>query len=91
MGRSLPGSSVYGVLQARIQERVAIQGIFPTQGSGHHLLLCRLVLYHSATREALVFASPQQGQSWQMKEGLPGDLDLQRFPNATIPGLAEEK
>ena len=38
---SPPGSSVHGISQARILERVAIfflQGIFPTQGSKSHLL-----------------------------------------------------
>ena len=41
MDCSLPGSSVHGVLQARILEWVAtacLQGIFPTQGSNLHLL-----------------------------------------------------
>ena len=36
-----PGSTVHGILQARILERVAmlsLQGIFPTQGSNLHLL-----------------------------------------------------
>jgi len=37
MDCSLPGSSVHGILQARILEWVAVypllQGIFPTQGS----------------------------------------------------------
>ena len=48
---SLPGSSVHGVLQARILEWVAIfllQGIFSTQGSNLHtlcLLCCRQILY----------------------------------------------
>ena len=46
------GSSIYGILQARILEWVAIpssRGVFPTQGSSLHLLcLCigRWVLYH---------------------------------------------
>ena len=38
---SPPGSSVHGILQARILEWVAIsfsRGIFPTQGSNSHLL-----------------------------------------------------
>ena len=40
---NLPGSSVYGISQARILEWVAfppflLQGIFPTQGSNLHLL-----------------------------------------------------
>ena len=41
LGCSLPGSSVQGVLQARILEQVAmpsLQGIFPTQGWNLHLL-----------------------------------------------------
>ena len=48
---SPPGSSVHGILQARILEWVAnalLQGIFPTQGSDLHLLChlhCRQVLY----------------------------------------------
>ena len=33
MDYSPPGSSVHGILQARILEWVAIQGIFPIQGS----------------------------------------------------------
>ena len=47
-----PGSSVHGVLQARILEWVAIlshsflQGIFLTKGSNPGLLHCRKILYH---------------------------------------------
>ena len=33
------------------------QGIFPTQGLNLHLLLCSLILYHWATREALMLGS----------------------------------
>ena len=44
------GSSVHGILQARILEWVAIpfegQGIFQTQGSNPGLLHCRQILYH---------------------------------------------
>ena len=43
----LPGSSVQGILQARILEWVAIsfsRGIFPTQGSNPGLLCCRQTL-----------------------------------------------
>ena len=49
MDYSPPGSSVHGILQARILEWVAIpfsKGIFPTQGSNPGLLLCRQILYH---------------------------------------------
>ena len=48
MDCSLPGSSVHGILQARILEWVAIpfsRGIFLTQGSNLGLLHCWLVLY----------------------------------------------
>ena len=43
------GSSVHGILQARMLEWVVIpfsRGIFPTQGSNPHLLHCRQILYH---------------------------------------------
>ena len=45
---SPPGSSVRGILQARIPEWVVIpllQGIFPTQGLNPGLLRCRQMLY----------------------------------------------
>ena len=44
---SLPGSSVHGILQAKILEWVAIpffKGIFPTQRSNSGLLHCRQIL-----------------------------------------------
>ena len=49
MDCSPPGSSVHGILQARILEWVAIallQGIFLTQGSNPGLLHSRQILYH---------------------------------------------
>ena len=51
---SLPGSSVHGILQARILEWALLQGIFLTQGSNPSLLHCRQILYLWATREAPV-------------------------------------
>ena len=48
MDCSPPGSSVHGILQARILEWVAIsfsRGIFLTQGSNPGLLHCRQSLY----------------------------------------------
>ena len=45
---NLPGFSVYGILQARILEWVAVPfsgRIFPTQGSNPSLLHCRQILY----------------------------------------------
>ena len=47
-------SSVQGILQARILEWVAISpGIFQTKGLNLHLLHCRWILYHWATRKPL--------------------------------------
>ena len=45
---SPPGSSVHGILQARVLEWVAmlLQGISPTQGSNPGLPHCRRILYH---------------------------------------------
>ena len=48
MDCSLPGSSVHGIVQARILEWVShflLQGIFPTQRSNPSLLHCRQILY----------------------------------------------
>ena len=44
-----PGSSVHGILQAKILEWVChslLQELFPTQGSNLSLLPCRQILYH---------------------------------------------
>ena len=49
MDCSPPGSSVNGILQARILEWVGIffsRGIFPTQGSNPSLLHCGQILFH---------------------------------------------
>ena len=49
MDWSLPGSSVHGILQAKVLEWVAIpssRGIFPIQGLNPGLLHCRQILYH---------------------------------------------
>ena len=58
---SPPGSSVHGVLQARILEwlgcHALLQGIFQTQRSNRHLLYllhCRWILYRWDTEEAHV-------------------------------------
>ena len=50
---SLPGSSVHGILQARILEWVAIpfsRGIFPTQELNLGLLQGKLILHHLILR-----------------------------------------
>ena len=57
---SPPGSSVHGILQARILEWVAMpssRGIFPTQGSNLVLLHCRQILYHLSHQRVLFLAS----------------------------------
>ena len=57
MDYSLPGSSVHGILQLRMLERVAIhfsRGIFLTQGSNLGLLHCRQILYHLSQQESPV-------------------------------------
>ena len=49
MDCSPPGSSVHGLLQARIHGmgcHALLQGIFPTQESNPGLLHCRQILYH---------------------------------------------
>ena len=58
MDHSLPGSSVHGILQARILEWV-VQGIFPTQGSNLYLL-------HLLHRQAgsLPLAPPGKPHYW---------------------------
>ena len=45
LSRVQPGSSVHGILQARIHHSL-LQGIFPTQGSNLGFLHCRQILYH---------------------------------------------
>ena len=55
MDRSLPGSSVHGILQARILQWVAVcsllQGIFLIQRSGMDLPHCRQIPYHLSHQE----------------------------------------
>jgi len=53
---SPPGSSVHGILQARILEWVAIsfsRGSFPTQGSNPGFLHCRQIFYGLSYREEI--------------------------------------
>ena len=61
---SSPGSSVHGILQARVLEWVATPslggvggGVFPTQGSSLGLLHCRQILYLLS----------HQGSPWSLK------------------------
>ena len=57
---SLPGSSIHGILQARILEWVAIspsRGSSPTQGWDPGFLLCRQILHYLTAQ-----VSPQQSK-----------------------------
>ena len=53
MNCSPPGFSVYGILQARILEWIAILFDFPTQGPNPCLLHLRQILDHFSYREVL--------------------------------------
>ena len=60
MDCSLPGSSVHGILQAKILEWVAIhlsRGIFLTQGLNPGLPHCRHILYHLLLNKAQLIAT----------------------------------
>ena len=62
MNCSLPGSSVYGIFQARILEWVAVsssRGIFPTQGWNPHLLC--LLHYRSVLYPLNIEEAPSKG------------------------------
>ena len=60
MDCSPPASSVHGIFQARILERISMpssRGIFSTQGPNRGLPHCRQILYHRATREYRILLS----------------------------------
>ena len=81
----LSGSSVHGILQARLLEWLAIpfsrgssllKGIFPTRGSNPGLLSCRQILYHLSqeTQELLEYLAYPffRESSWPIiKSGFP--------------------
>ena len=73
---SPPGSSVHGILQARILEWVAIpssEGIFPTQGSNPSLLWLQLRVEKAEKTESLPSAPPPPlppPQLWSLKKCL---------------------
>ena len=56
MDCSPPGSSVHGILQARILEYTAVlfsRETFPTQGSNPDLVHCRRILYQLSHQESV--------------------------------------
>ena len=75
MDCSLPGSSVHGILQARVGVgcHFLLQGIFPTQGLNPCLLHCRQIFYHCATWEEQFYPCSL------FKENLLGDTII-RLP-----------
>ena len=77
MDCSRPGSPVHGVLQARIQEWVAIpfsRGIFPTQGLNLGLLHCRQILYPLC----------HQGSPYHRREGPICGSQCQQLADAVV-------
>ena len=73
MDCSLPGSSIHGVLQARILEWVAylslLQGIFPTQELNWDLLHCRWILYQLSYQRSLIHTyTPIQNKKFFKRE-----------------------
>ena len=74
MDCSLPGSSVHGILQARIQygSHSLLQEILPTQGSNPGHPRCRQILYHLSHRGSQrilewVACPFARGSSWPRK------------------------
>ena len=68
MDRSLPDSSVHGILQARVLEWVAIsfsRGISLTQGSNLGLPHCRQILYPLSYQEIMTYMGKES-----KKEGI---------------------
>ena len=67
--RSLPGSSVHGILQTRILEWVAIsfsRRIFPIQGSNPGLLHCRQTLYRLSYKWSFLLVTIVQYQNQEV-------------------------
>ena len=79
MDHNPPGSSVHGILRARILEWVAIpfsRGSSWTQSLNLDLRNCRQILYHWATREALAFCLKLFCGFWPPLCGLQDPQDL---------------
>ena len=87
---SPPGSSVHGILQARVLASIPfLQGIFPTQGSNPGLLHLRQILYRPSRqgRPQWMITAPlglPQGQR-------PPRCSLVRRTFPVSPGLCKER
>ena len=81
MDCSPSGSSVHGILWARILEGVALlQEIFPSQGLNPGLLLCRPILYCLCIFGYIFTHLPhEKAENIQGKEGGVGKLESGRF------------
>ena len=85
-GCSPPGSSVHGILQARIPEWVAIlfSGIFPSWGSNLGLLHCRWTLHHLSHQGSPIVAvgvsNPAELNSPVNSKKLKGPSKILRDP-----------
>ena len=101
MDCSLPGSSIHGILQARILEWVAIS--FSRRSSPPRDRTCiscigRLILYHLATWEALQYcsrlliliAAAPSAKSLQSCPTLCGPIDGSP-PGSSVPGILQER
>ena len=67
----LSGSSVHGILQARIMElgsHFLVQGIFLTQGSNADLLFLRQILYHLSHQGRIQCKIPVSEQPTEVEE-----------------------
>ena len=96
MDYSLPGSSVLGISQKNtgVGCHFLFQGIFPTQGSNHHLLDGRQILYHCTIQEAHIAQYPgyyihgSNTEGWDFPGGTvdknpsadAGDMGLMAYP-----------
>ena len=94
MDCSLSGSSVHGILQARILEWVAnflLQGIFPTQGLNPGLPHCGRTLYHLSHQGKLIPRSESPKRRWVCvgQTGLSHNSSLEGIPGILYFSLRE--
>ena len=91
MDCSLPGSSVRGILQARILEWVAcalLQGIFPTHGLNPHLL--RLPELAGGFFTTSIAAAAAAAKSLQLCLTLCDPIDSSP-PGSPVPGILQAR
>ena len=89
MDSSLPGSSVYGIFQARILGgcHFPLQEFFPTQRSNPHLLNllhCRRIIYHWAIRSVAQSCLTLCNAMNRSTPGLPVHHQLPEFTQTHV-------